>query len=331
MIFKLLLLVILVLVNGVFSATEIAFLSINKYELNKEVRKKNKKALKIVSLLEDSSTFLSAIQIAITLSGFLASAFAAESFAGELASILPITFLDIETLTNILIIVITMILSYFTLVFGELVPKKVGLAYSKKISFGMVGVIELVIKICKPFIWILKSSTDLVVKLLRIEKKTENIEEELKSTIVDSNLEELEKNLLLNVFEFNDTTVEKVMTKKKDVISIELNSTKEEILNIIKKYKYTRFPVTKDKEIVGVLNIKDLIIKHDNEFSLKDYVRKISSVKHTMIIDDAFLYLNENFEPIAAVEKNNEYIGIVTIEDIIEDVIGGVFDEYDTK
>lgn len=331
MIFEILLLIILILINGVFSATEIAFLSINKYQLNKEIRKKNKKALKIAKLLNDSSTFLSAIQIAITLSGFLASAFAAENFASELSSIIHISYLSQGTLTNVLVIIITIILSYFTLVFGELVPKKIGLAYSEEISFKMVSIIDFVIKVCKPFILILKGSTDLVTKLLNIQKKKESAEDEIKNSITDSNLEELEKELLLNVFDFNDTTLEKVMTPIKDVITIDINSPKEEIIKIIKKYKYTRFPITKNGEIIGILNMKDLVIKHQEIFELKDHIRKIITLKDNMIIDDAFLYLNSNYEPIAKVNKGTTCVGIVTIEDIVEELVGNVFDEYDNQ
>lgn len=329
MLIKILLLLILILINGIFSATEIAFLSINKYKLSKEIKKNNKKAIKIAELLKDSSTFLSAIQIAITLSGFLASAFAAENFASELSNALTITFISKKTLTSILVVIITIILSYFTLVLGELVPKKIGLAYSDKIAFKMVSVINIVIKICKPFIIILKSSTDIIIKLLHIKKITTNDEEDVKNTITDSNLEELEKQLLLNVFEFNDTTIDKVMTPKQQVISIDINSTTEEILKVIKKYKYTRFPVFDNQEIIGILNVKDLIIKQNKTFNLKNYIRKITTLKDTMIIDDAYLYLNSNYEVMAQVVKNNEYIGIITLEDIIEELIGNIFDEYD--
>lgn len=332
MIFKILLLIVLVLINGVFSATEIAFLSINKYKLSKEIKNGNKKAIKIAALLKDSSTFLSAIQILITLSGFLASAFAAENFASELSSLISITFISKETLTNILIILITIILSYFTLVFGELVPKKIGLAYSLEISFKMVNIIDIVIKICKPFILILKGSTDFVTKILKIKKSINNNEDEIKNSITDSNLEELEKQILLNVFEFNDKKVEEVMTPKKEVITIDISSSKEQIFEIIKKYKYTRFPIIKDNNIIGLLNVKDLILmKNNKEFVLTDYIRKISTIENDMIIDDAFLYLNSNYEAMAQVKKNNEFIGIVTIEDILEEVIGNVFDEYDKK
>lgn len=329
MFIEILLLLILILINGIFSATEIAFLSINKYKLSKEIKKNNKKAIKIAELLKDSSTFLSAIQIAITLSGFLASAFAAENFASEISNVLDINFLSQETLTTILVIIITIILSYFTLVLGELVPKKIGLAYSDKLAFKMVGIIDIVIKLCKPFIVILRSSTDAITKLLKIKKQDTNMEDDLKNSITDSNLEELEKQLLLNVFEFNDTTIDKVMTPKKYVVTIDINATKEEILKIIKEYKYTRFPIVNNNDIIGVLNMKDLVIKQNETFNLKDYIREITTLKDTMIIDDAYLYLNSNYEVMAKVVKNNKYIGIVTLEDIIEELVGNVFDEYD--
>lgn len=332
MLLEIVLLIILIFINGIFSATEIAFLSINKYELNKESVKNNKKAIKIINLINDSSTFLSAIQIAITLSGFLASAFAAENFASEIANLINISFLTEEATTNILIIIITIILSYFTLVFGELVPKKIGLAYSKELSYKMVNIVDFVIKVCKPFILILKNSTDLVTKILKIKKKTDNFEDDLKSTIVDSSLEELEKKLLLNVFEFNDTTVKDVMVKKSNVISIDKKIDKDELLNIIKEYRFTRFPVMDDNKVIGILNIKDLIVNHNRKFKLKDYIKSIPVMNEDMIIDDAFLYLNSNYQAMAIVAGDDgEYLGIVTTTDIIEEIIGNVFDEYDKK
>ena len=332
MLLEIVLLIILIFINGIFSATEIAFLSINKYELNKESVKNNKKAIKIINLINDSSTFLSTIQIAITLSGFLASAFAAENFASEIANLINISFLTEEATTNILIIIITIILSYFTLVFGELVPKKIGLAYSKELSYKMVNIVDFVIKVCKPFILILKNSTDFVTKILKIKKKTDNFEDDLKSTIVDSSLEELEKKLLLNVFEFNDTTVKDVMVKKSNVISIDKKIDKDELLNIIKEYRFTRFPVMDDNKVIGILNIKDLIVNHNRKFKLKNYIKSIPVINEDMIIDDAFLYLNSNYQAMAIVAGDDgEYLGIVTTTDIIEEIIGNVFDEYDKK
>lgn len=329
MLFKIIFLIVLIFINGIFSATEMAFLSLSKYELNKELKKQNKKASKILNLLDDSSTFLSAIQIAITLSGFLASAFAADSFASEIADMITISFLSKEALTSILIVLITMVLSYFTLVFGELVPKRIGLTYSKKIAFSMVSVIDFVILIFKPFIILLRASTEFILKILKVNKIEENNEDEIKNSIMSADLEELEKKLLLNVFEFNDTTVDKVMTKKEDVIYIDINATKDEILNAIRETKYTRFPVVKDNDVVGVFNIKDLLLYDKKNLTVENYMRDIESLSYNVIIDDAFLYLNSEYEPIAKVVKDGKWIGIVTIEDIIEEIIGNIFDEYD--
>ena len=324
MLIKILLLGLLIIINGIFSATEIAFLSLNKYELNKEIKKDNKKAKKILELLNDSSTFLSSIQISITLSGFLASAFAAESFASELTSILNISFLT----TNVLVVIITIILSYFTLVFGELIPKKIGLAYSSKIAYSMVSIINIIIVIFKPFILILRSSVNLFVKLFKIKQKKELDEDNIKNDIIDASLEEFEKYLLLNIFQFNDITVKDAMTKKSELISIDINTEKEEIFNILKKYKYTRYPIVKDEEIIGILNVKDLIIKKVDTFKLENYIRKITKIDSSTIIDDAFLLLSSNHEVMASIVEDDKVIGIITIEDIIEEVIGNVFDEY---
>ena len=329
MLFKVIFLIILLIINGSFSATEMAFLSLSKYELNKELKKQNKKASKILNLLDDSSTFLSAVQISITLSGFLASAFAAESFASEIADALTISFLSKEALTTILIVLITMILSYFTLVFGELVPKRIGLTYSKKIAFSMVGVIEFVILMFKPFIVLLRASTEFMLKILRVNKVEENNEDELKNSIMSADLEDLEKKILLNVFEFNDTTLDKVMTNKEDVIYLDINADSDAVMAAIKDTKYTRFPVVDNDEVVGVLNIKDLLVHHAKSLDIKEYMREIESLNYDMIIDDAFLYLNSEYEPIAKVIKDGKWIGIVTIEDIIEEIIGNIFDEYD--
>lgn len=326
---RILLLVVLILINGIFSATEIAFLSINKYKLAKEVKKNNKKAKKIVNLLGNTSSFLSAIQIAITLSGFLASAFAAESFAQELASIIVIDFISEETLTTILVVLITCVLSYFTLVFGELVPKKIGLAKADKIAYRMVGVINVILVVFKPVIKLLQVSTDIVTKLIGIKQKKANQEDDIKNSIIDSGLEDFEKQILLNVFEFNDSKVRDVMTPKEEVIFLDLNDSPALLRDKIVKHKYTRYPVVENEKVIGILNVKDIIVNNKKTFDLKSYVRRVGTLDSEMIIDDAFMYLNSVYEPFAVVVENKEYVGIVTIEDIIENVIGEVFDEYD--
>lgn len=329
MFIKILILLFLIFINGIFSASEMAYLNISKYELNKKLKKKDKKAKKIVDLMHDESAFLSTIQIAITFSGFLASAFAAESFAGELASMIKVSFLSEATLTSILVVAITLILSYFTLVFGELLPKKIGLCYPEKIAFMTINLMTATKTIFKPFIKLLTVSVDYIVKLFNIHESADDDEGEIKDSIVDSDLEEFEKKLLINVFEFNDTTVKEVMTPAKDVITIDINEDLDSVIEKIKTYKYTRIPVLNKNKVIGLLNMKDLIIKNRDSFDVRYYLRKVSKLDHKTIIDDAFLYLRSKHEMMAIVEENKEFIGVVTIEDIVEEVVGNMFDEYD--
>ena len=140
---------------------------------------------------------------------------------------------------------------------------------------------------------------------------------------MEANLEDLEKKMLLRVFEFNDTTVEKAMTRRENVVTIDLHDSRNRIMEIIRSTKYTRFPVTENGEVIGIIN--------NPNFELKNYVRKIEVIPHDMIIDDAFLLLNQKYEPIAKVMKDGIWVGIVTLEDIIEEVSGNVFDEYDSE
>lgn len=338
MIFNILVLVILIFINGLFSATEIALLSIDKYELNKQLKKGNKKAKKISNLLNNSSLFLAAIQIAITLAGFLASAFAAESFADELASLLSLSFINLETLTNILIIVITIVLSYFTLVFGELVPKKIGMAYPNEVAYKMVNTINTVIKIFYPFIKLLTASTNFITKIFKIKKNVNEISErQIKETIIDASekglLEEFEKKLLLNTFQFNDTLVKDIMTSKNDCIMININSSLEEIKKVIIKTKYTRFPVYKgdDNHIIGILNVKDLILKKSDgeRFEINNYLRSLDFIEETSVIDDAFFLMRSKSTGMLVVRNKKEVVGIVTMEDIVEEIVGDIYDEYD--
>ena len=137
--------------------------------------------------------------------------------------------------------------------------------------------------------------------------------------------------MLLKVFEFNDVTVKDIMTKKEKVVSINVTDTREEAANKIRKSKFTRFPVLKDEKVLGILNIKDIILDNtkNKEYSVYRYLRKVEKLDAKTIIDDAFLLLNGNYEAMAIVKENNKFIGIITIEDILEHIVGNVFDEYD--
>jgi len=328
MVLRIVALIVLIVINGIFSATEIAYLSLNKFNLNKEIKKGNKKAIKILNLMNDQNTFLSAIQIAITLSGFLASAFAAESFAGEFAQVINVSIISYEVLTTILVVIITCILSYFTLVFGELIPKRLGMIYCERIAYSTINLLNVIITIFKPFIILLRASVNLFICIFKVKDTEKESEDTIKDSIYNSELEQFEKSLLFNVFEFNDTKVFDIMTKKEDVKVVDIKFGKEDISKILKEYKYTRFPIVDNEKVIGMLNIKDLIIQNQKKFKVNTFVRELIKIDKDMIIDDAFLLLTSKHQAMAQVVDNNEFIGIVTLEDIVEEIIGNIMDEY---
>lgn len=334
MVYNLLLLIILIAINGIFSASELAFLKINKYELKNKIKMHDKKAIQINKILSDQSAFLSTIQISITLAGFLASAFAADYFADYFLQIINISFISSSTLRTILVIIITFILSYVTLIFGELVPKKIAINNPYKIACLFIGLISFVKTFFSPLIKLLTLSTNFICKIFKIKENEDKItEDEIKKIILLGNtegvIEEKEKDYILNIFNFNDIEVEKIMTKKEDVVMIDINDDMKNILSTIKESKYTRFPVYDKNEIIGILNVKDFILNYNELKDLRSIVRTVNKYEYTEKIDDVFRMMQKNNEPISLIYNKKEMVGIVTIEDAIEEIVGNIFDEYD--
>lgn len=334
MVYNLLLLIILIAINGIFSASELACLKINKYELKNKIKIHDKKAIQINKILSDQSAFLSTIQISITLAGFLASAFAADYFADYFLQIINISFISSSTLRTILVIIITFILSYVTLIFGELVPKKIAINNPYKIACLFIGLISFVKTFFSPLIKLLTLSTNFICKIFKIKENEDKItEDEIKKIILLGNtegvIEEKEKDYILNIFNFNDIEVGKIMTKKKDVVMININDDMKNILSTIKESKYTRFPVYDKNEIIGILNVKDFILNYNELKDLRSIVRTVNKYEYTEKIDDVFRMMQKNNEPISLIYNKQEMVGIVTIEDAIEEIVGNIFDEYD--
>lgn len=340
MIIQIILLVLLIFLNGVFAASEIAFLSVNKTKLNFDIKQGNKKAIKVKKLIDNPSSFLATIQIGITLAGFLASAFAAETFADEIVENLSNISISVSLLKTVIVIVITIILSYFTLVFGELVPKRIAMRYPEKIAYFMVGMISIIMKVTYPFVWVLTKSTNFISKLLGIKGEKENqiTEEEIRLMIAEGRdsgaIEPQEGELIFNIFKFNDTDVEKVMTPIGKVVAIEKNISNTELRRIIKDNKYTRLPVYDNtiNNIVGILNTKDIILSYakNQKFLLKNILHKAYFVNEKDKIDDVFRNMQKSREAISIVlDENGNVTGIVTMEDALEEIVGNIFDEYD--
>ena len=272
---QIILLMILILINGFFSAAEISFISLNDNKIKLEAKDGNKKAQKIEKMLENPSKFLSTIQIGITLAGFLSSAFAANSFAGGLAIKLYgwIPSISIESWETISIVFITLLLSLATLVFGELVPKRIGMKYSEKIAYGSVGIIRLISIITYPIVRLLTGITNLISRLFGIgEKEEETITEEEIRMMVDvgeekGTIEEDESKMINNVFDLDDKIAQDVMVPRTEMYAADMNLSISELIDDISdNFHYSRIPVY-DKsidKIEGIIFIKDILIYEKN-------------------------------------------------------------------
>ena len=340
---RIIVLAILILINAFFAATEIAFISINDAKIEKQAKEGNKKAKQIKKMLREPSKFLATIQIGITLAGFLSSAFAADAFADDLAPMLQnLIPLGLMAWRNISIILITIILSYFSLIFGELVPKRLAMRNSEKIAFGTIGIVRAISIITAPFVKLLTASTNGVSKLFGITgTDEETVTEEEIRMMVDvgeekGSIKEEEKELINNVFEFNDKVVSEIMIHRKDIYAIDINSDIDNILKELDEYKYSRIPVYEENidNIVGLLFIKDLLanVKKKDKVKISKIIREPYFVSENKQIDELFRDLQKNKHQLAIVlDEYGGTAGLVTMEDIIEELVGNIFDEYDDE
>lgn len=338
MLLSIIVLIILIFINGIFSATELAFLSLDKLELKEDVEAGNKKAIAINKILSNPSSFLSTIQIGITLAGFLASAFAADYFAEYFLNIINVSFISKSVLETILVVIITIILSYFTLVFGELVPKRIAINYSHQVAYTFVGLIKIVNYIFYPLIKFLTFSTELICKILKIKQNEDKLtEEDIKKMILlgkdEGVVEEKEKDYILNIFKFNDIEASIVMTPRKNVVMLNINDELKDNILKIKESKYSRFPVYENNKdnIIGIINVKDIILEHkeSEKIDLRKIIRPATKFKHNEKIDDVFRYMQEENESLCVIYQEEKFIGIITIEDAVEEIVGNIYDEYD--
>ncbi len=335
-------LIILILLNAYFAATEIAFISLNDAKIEKQAKEGNKKAKQIQKMLKNPSKFLATIQIGITLAGFLSSAFASDTFADMLAPALAnaMPFFSISVWKTISIVVITLILSFFTLVFGELVPKRLAMKYYEKISYATIGVIRGISLFTAPFVKLLTWSTNIVSKIFGVSEQEEEIvtEEEIKMMVDQGeekgSIEETERELINNVFALNDIVASEIMVYRTDIYAIEANQNLYDILDEIDEYKYSRIPVYEDTidDIIGILFLKDILksVSARKEIKIKDIMRDAYFVPESKPIDEIFKELQTNKKQMAiVVDEYGGTAGLLTMEDILEELVGNIFDEYD--
>ena len=339
---QIIILIVLILLNSYFAATEIAFISLNDAKIEKEAKQGKKKAKQIQKMLKNPSKFLATIQIGITLAVFLSSAFASEAFANKLAPILNhvMPFISIDIWKNLSIIIITLILSYFTLVFGELVPKRLAMKYYEKIAYSTIGVIKSISIVTAPFVKLLTFSTNMISKLFGVNENDEETvtEEEIKMMVDQGEekgvIEENEKQLINNVFELNDIEASEIMMHRTEMFAIEINEDLYKILDKIDEYKYSRIPVYEETidNIKGILYLKDILkaMNQNKKIKIKDIIREAYFIPETKPIDEVFKQMQINKMQIAIVlDEYGGTAGLLTMEDILEELVGKIFDEYD--
>ena len=339
---RIFIIIILILLNAFFASAEIAFISLNDAKIDKLVKEGNKKAKKIKEMLVNPSKFLATIQIGITLAGFLSSAFASETFASELAPILNncIPQISLSVWNNIAIIVITIILSYFTLIFGELVPKRIAMKNCEKIAFSSIEIIKAISVITSPFVKFLTLSTNLVSKLFGVsETDEETVTEEEIRMMVDvgeekGTIDEEEKNMINNVFEFNDKVASEIMIPRTEIFAIEMNMKISEVIEELSEdLRYSRIPVYEKSidNIKGIVYIKDILLSNKNKNTkIKNLIKDAYFVSETKPVNELFEELRRNRKQISIViDEYGGTSGIITMEDILEEIVGEIYDEYD--
>ena len=338
---QIIILFILIMMNAFFAASEIAFISLNDAKVERKAKEGDKKSKLISRMLKNPSKFLATIQIGITLAGFLSSAFASEALAGSLAEqlnkIIPI---GISVLKPISIIIITVVLSYFTLVLGELVPKRVAMKKYEKIAYRNVSIISFISILSAPFVKLLTKSTNLLSKLFGVGEVDESTitEEEIKMMVDEGEekgaIEEDEREMINNIFEFNDTVTSEVMIHRTDIFSIDINSNFEEILNKLDEYKYSRIPVYEDTidDIKGILFVKDTLklLSEGKKVNISQIMKPAFFVAENKPINELFRDMKNKKQQMAIViDEFGGTAGLVTMEDLIEEIVGNIFDEYD--
>ncbi|WP_303849795.1 hemolysin family protein [Seleniivibrio woodruffii] len=348
MITELTFLVFLILLNAFFAASEIALISLNDNKLRIQAESGDKKAILIQSLLKEPGRFLATIQIGITLAGFLASAYASETFADRSARYFASTFPAIpeQWLKTISMVFITLILSYFTLVLGELVPKRLAMKKAEYIARLTAKPLHVLYVSTAPFVKLLSLSTNFFVRLAGVnpEEEDENVTEEEIRMMVDvgeerGTIHESEKQMINNIFDFNNKNVADIMTHRIKICALPLDAGFEETIKVLKTEQYSRIPIYKENidNIVGILQSKDVLsFLADNPtgagFTLSEMMREPMFVPETKRLDLLFTDMQANKRQMAvAIDEYGGTAGIVTVEDLLEEIVGSIVDEYDEE
>lgn len=340
---QLILILVLTLVNAFFASAELAVLSVNRNKIKRLASEGNKRAKAVEKLLVDETKFLSTIQVGITLAGFFSSATAAVAISDDFAILLSHIGVPLEVGDSISMVLVTLILSYFTLVFGELLPKRIALRNPEKVAMFEARVLCLVKIIVTPFVKLLSGSCNLLVKIFGLNKDdtSDNVSEEDIIDVVTSGVEsgvvdEERQKIIESTLKFNHLTATDLMTPRVDVFMIDIDDSQTENINLILEEKYTRVPVykkTKDN-IIGIINVKDITVAAKKngfgKINIEKIMREPLFVREHIKANQLFMKMKANKQQIALLmDEFGGFSGIVTMEDLIEEIVGNIYDEFD--
>lgn len=332
---------ILILLNAVFACAEIAVITMNDNKLAKLASEGDKRAIRLTRLTAQPAKFLATIQVGITFAGFLGSAFAADNFSERLVSWLVLSGVSIQisTLKTLSVIIITLILSYFTLVLGELVPKRIAMRKAEPLALGMSGLITAISKLFAPLVLLLTASTNGLLRVFGIDPHAEDeevTEEEIRM-MVDTGSEKGaihpdEKEMIENVFEFNNKTADEVMTHRTEACLLWMDETIEQWNQTLIESRHSYYPVCRESadDIVGVLNIKDYyrITEKTKELILSQAVKPAYFVPEGVRTDILFRNMRKSRNYFAIVlDEYGGMSGIITMNDLIEEIVGDLGDD----
>ena len=340
---QLLLQVILILINAFFAMTEIAVISLNAGKLRMLAEEGDKTAPRLLKLVEDSSGFLSTIQIAITLSGFLGAAFAGDAFAAYLTDWLLDLGVGIpaSVLNPLSLVAVTIILSYFTLVFGELVPKRIAMQKPMQVARLSCRVVSAIAAVARPVVWLLSASTNAMLRLLRLstQPQEETVTEEEIRMMVDlgqarGTIEREEGEWIDNVFDFGESMAKDLMTHAGDVTAFPVTAEDQEIFQAIRKTGLSRYPVYDGdlNHVLGILNARVFLLDRagDRPRPLRELLQTAYFVPDTLNAAALLRDMQSRKVHIAVViDEYGDTAGIITMEDLLEEIVGSIYDEFD--
>ncbi len=346
LIFKILLLLVLILVNAFFAMSEIAIISLNDTKIERMAEEGHKKAKMVLKLTSNSTRFLSTIQIGVTLAGFLSSASASTAFAAMLTDAIKnlVPSLSTSLISGVSVVVITLITSYFSLVLGELAPKKIGMQASEKVAFAVVKPLLVISKITAPFVKFLSFSTNAIVRLFGFDPNADEAtvtEEEIRMMVDVGGekgvIEDAQKEMINNIFEFDDMDAGDIMTHRTDVVAADINDTNlEEFMALAIEHGRSRIPLYDEDidNIVGIVYVKDLLKYVGKEVkakgTLKNIMREPYFIPETKSCGELFKEMSsKKIQMAVVVDEYGGTAGIITLEDIVEAIMGNIQDEYD--